>query len=47
MFKLVVVGGRLRGKEFILNDGENVIGREADNDVSVFIFFTITFSFMS
>src|SRR6476620_7775304 len=35
MFKLVVVGGRLRGKEFILNDGENVIGRGADNDVSV------------
>jgi pSer/pThr/pTyr-binding forkhead associated (FHA) protein len=35
MFKLVVVGGRLRGKEFILNDGENVVGRGADNDVSV------------
>jgi pSer/pThr/pTyr-binding forkhead associated (FHA) protein len=35
MFKLVVVGGRLRGKEFILNDGENIIGRGSDNDVSV------------
>lgn len=35
MFKLVVVGGRLRGKEFQLKDGENVIGRGADNDVSV------------
>lgn len=35
MFKLVVVGGKLRGKEFVLSDGENVIGRGADNDVSV------------
>lgn len=37
MFKLVVVGGKLRGKEYILNDGENVIGRsnEADHVISV------------
>ena len=35
MFKLVVVGGKLRGKEFILNDGENSIGRASDCDVSV------------
>lgn len=30
MFKLVAVGGKLRGKEFILNDGENVLGRASD-----------------
>jgi PAS domain-containing protein len=35
MFKLVVVGGKLRGKEYILQDGENVIGRSSDNDVSI------------
>lgn len=32
MFKLVAVGGKLRGKEFILNEGENVLGRAADVD---------------
>ncbi len=35
MFKLVVVGGKLRGKEYILSDGENVIGRGSDSDVVV------------
>ncbi len=37
MFKLVAVGGKLRGKEFILQDGENVIGRapECDHQVAV------------
>jgi PAS domain-containing protein len=35
VFKLVVVGGKLRGKEFVLNDGENVVGRGSDNDVVV------------
>lgn len=35
MFKLVVVGGKLRGKEYILSDGENIIGRGSDNDVIV------------
>ena len=32
MFKLVAVGGKLRGKEYILNDGENTIGRAAECD---------------
>jgi PAS domain-containing protein len=32
MFKLVAVGGKLRGKEFILNEGDNVIGRSPDCD---------------
>lgn len=32
MFKLVAVGGKLRGKEFVLNEGANVIGRSADSD---------------
>ena len=32
MFKLVAVGGKLRGKEFILQEGENVIGRAAECD---------------
>lgn len=35
MFKLVVVGGKLRGKEYVLNDGENVIGRGNDTDVQL------------
>ena len=37
MFKLVAVGGKLRGKEIILNDGENVLGRsvECDHQVAV------------
>ncbi len=35
MFKLVVVGGKLRGKEYVLNDGENVIGRGSDTDVQL------------
>lgn len=30
MFKLVAVGGKLRGKEFILGEGENAIGRASD-----------------
>lgn len=35
MFKLVVVGGKLRGKEYVLNDGENLIGRGQDADVVI------------
>ncbi|MDA9189428.1 FHA domain-containing protein [bacterium] len=35
MFKLVIVGGELRGKEFELSVGENVIGREADCDIAL------------
>lgn len=26
MYKLVVVGGKLRGQEFILKEGENILG---------------------
>ncbi|MBF0298785.1 MAG: FHA domain-containing protein [Oligoflexia bacterium] len=33
MFKLVVIGGKLRGKEFPLSEGENTIGRDAGNNV--------------
>lgn len=32
MFKLVAVGGKLRGKEYVLNDGENSIGRSGECD---------------
>lgn len=32
MFKLVAVGGKLRGKEFILNEGENILGRAPECD---------------
>lgn len=32
MFKLVAVGGKLRGQEIILNEGENTIGRAQDCD---------------
>lgn len=32
MFKLVAVGGKLRGKEFILEEGENSIGRSQECD---------------
>ena len=28
MYKLVVIGGKLRGRELILEDGENVLGRD-------------------
>lgn len=35
MFKLVAVGGKIRGQEFILNEGENVIGRSAECDHSI------------
>jgi hypothetical protein len=30
MFKLVAVGGKLRGKEYVLADGENTLGRASD-----------------
>lgn len=32
MFKLIAVGGKLRGKEYILNEGENSLGRATDCD---------------
>lgn len=33
MYKLVVVGGKLRGEEFILKEGENVLGRSDECDI--------------
>ena len=33
MFKLVVVAGKLRGTEFILEDGENILGRDDSCDI--------------
>lgn len=35
MFKLVAVGGKLRGQTFELNEGDNIIGRSQDCDVSL------------
>lgn len=35
MFKLVAVGGKLRGKEFILNEEENTFGRSPECDHSI------------
>lgn len=37
MFKLVAVGGRLRGKEFILEEGENTIGRAQECTISLLV----------
>ena len=31
MFKLVAIAGKLRGEEFILNEGDNTCGREEDS----------------
>jgi PAS domain-containing protein len=33
VYKLVVVGGKLRGKEYTLNNGENIVGRDSGCDV--------------
>lgn len=33
MFKLVAVGGRLRGKEYVLEEGENLIGRSPECNI--------------
>jgi len=35
MYKLVVVGGKLRGKEFPLESGENIAGREDTCDIAL------------
>ena len=35
MFKLVAVGGKIRGKEWSLNEGENRLGRSHDCDINV------------
>lgn len=32
MFKLVAVGGKLRGQEYVMKEGENVLGRANDAD---------------
>ena len=33
MYKLVVVGGKLRGQEFVLKNGDNSLGRDASCDI--------------
>ena len=33
MYKLVVVGGKLRGQEFVLKNGENTLGRDQSCDI--------------
>ena len=33
MYKLVVIGGKLRGKEYPLEDGENILGRDPECSV--------------
>jgi hypothetical protein len=33
MYKLVVVGGKMRGQEFVLKPGDNVLGRESSCDI--------------
>jgi len=33
MFKLIVVGGKLRGQEYILKPGDNVLGRDQGCDI--------------
>lgn len=35
MYKLVVVGGKLRGQEFILKNGDNILGRDSGCDIPV------------
>jgi hypothetical protein len=35
MFKLVGVGGRLRGQEFILEEGENIVGRGVEANIQL------------
>lgn len=37
MFKLVVISGKLRGKEYILGEGENILGRDSGCDILVSI----------
>ena len=35
MFKLVAVGGQLRGKEYVISDGENLIGRDSECAINI------------
>ncbi len=37
MYKLVAVGGKLRGQEIVLNDGENTLGRSVESDHQIAI----------
>jgi len=37
MFKLVAVGGKLRGKEYVLTEGENTLGRGSDCDHTILV----------
>ena len=35
MFKLVTIGGELRGKEFQLSEGENILGKDPECDIHI------------
>ena len=35
MFKLVAIGGKLRGQEFELSDGESILGRDSSCDIVI------------
>lgn len=35
MFKLVVIGGKLRGQEFQLSEGENILGKDSECDIHI------------
>ncbi len=35
MFKLVAVAGKLRGREFVLSEGENTVGRDSSCSVVI------------
>ena len=35
MFKLVAIGGELRGKEFELSEGENILGKDSECDIHI------------
>ena len=37
MYKLVVIAGKLRGKEFELQEGENILGRDSECDIPLSI----------
>src|SRR5688572_3627460 len=35
MFKLVAIGGKIRGTEFKLDEGENIVGRDPSSNINV------------
>jgi pSer/pThr/pTyr-binding forkhead associated (FHA) protein len=35
MFKLVAVGGKLRGQSFDLGNGDNIVGRSSSSEISI------------